>query len=331
VNVAYSVVLITKDRPTHAAAAVAALLRQHRLPARIVVVDADSEPLALPPETAARADELGVDIRLIHARPNTGTQRNIGVEQVETEVTFFLDDDAWVPDDYVDVLLRRWEEIGFERIGGALGSRDVVVGGHMNSIRGLLGFSIESDDGGPRLRRSGKLIHVPNPRREVYADAVSTTATLYRTDLLRRFPFEERFSGYVLGEDIDISYRVARVAPILISPDVYWTHPKAEGGRDAVRLWYARSRHDAFFRWRRIEKTPGAVAAYAWSVVAETLVAAAVSARRRDRRPLEAYLRGFHDWRHDVRSGIPSDAPPARPPLGIPLPTSGPASDAARP
>jgi GT2 family glycosyltransferase len=331
VNVAYSVVLITKDRPTHAAAAVAALLRQHRLPARIVVVDADSEPLALPPETAARADELGVDIRLIHARPNTGTQRNIGVEQVETEVTFFLDDDAWIPDDYVDVLLRRWEEIGFERIGGALGSRDVVFGGHMNTIRGLLGFSIESEKGGPRMRRSGKLIHVPNPGREVYADAVSTTATLYRTDLLRRFPFEERFSGYVLGEDIDISYRIARVVPILISPDVFWTHPQAEGGRDAVRLWYARSRHDAFFRWRRIDHGPSAVAAYAWSVVAETMVAAAVSARWRDRRPLGAYLRGFRDWRDDVRSGIPSEAQPARAAPDAVRPAPGSSSDTARP
>lgn len=330
-DIAYSVVLITKDRPTYAAAAVAALLRQHRLPARIVVVDADSERLALPAETIERAEALRVDIRLIHARPNTGTQRNIGVEHVETEVTFFLDDDASVPDDYVAVLLRRWEEIGFEKIGGALGSRDVVVGGTRNALRGLLGFSIESDEGGPRLRRSGKLVHVPNPTREVYAEAVSTTATLYRTDLLRRFPFEERFSGYVLGEDIDISYRVAQVAPILISPDVYWTHPQAEGGRDAVRLWYARSRHDAFFRWRRIDHRPGPVAAYAWSVAAETVVAAAVSARWRDRKPLEAYLRGFRDWRDDVRSGIPSDAPPARPPPGAPLPAPESASDVARP
>jgi GT2 family glycosyltransferase len=266
----------------------------------------------------------------MHARPNTGTQRNIGVEHVETEVTYFLDDDAWIPDEYVDHLLRRWEEIGFDRIGGALGSRDVSVGGTLNTIRGLLGFSIESKEGAPRMRHSGKLIHVPNPETEVYAQAVSTTATLYRTDLLRRFPFEERFSGYVLGEDIDISYRVASVAPILISPDVYWSHPQAEGGRDAVWLWYARSRHDAFFRWRRIEKAPLPVAAYAWSVAAETLVAAAASARWRDPRPLQAYLRGFRDWRGDVRAGIPSLAPPARPARRVPL-SASPTSDAPAP
>jgi len=313
VRIAYSVVLITKDRPAHAIATVAALLRQTRLPERIVVVDADEERLALPAELRERAGELGVDIVLLNARPNTGTQRNIGVEHVESPVTLFLDDDAWIPDDYTDVLLRRWEELGLDAVGGALGSRELEVGGAVNVLRGLLGFSIATNEGAPRLRQSGKLIHVPHPVREVFGEAVSTTTTLYRTDLLRRFPFEERFSGYVLGEDIDVSYRIARVAPILVSPDVFWTHPQAEGGRDAVHLWYCRSRHDAFFRWRRIEHGPVQVAAYAWSIVTETAVAAAAGVRARDEGPFTAYLRGFRDWRRDVRSGIDSGAPSARP------------------
>jgi GT2 family glycosyltransferase len=313
VGITYSAVLITKDRPDRALGAIAAILEQRRLPARVVVVDASELTLEIPESLSERASALGVELRLVAAAPNTGAQRNIGVEQVETEITLYIDDDVSLPDDYVDVLLRRWEARGLDTLGGAIGGRDMYIDPIGRIVRLVLGFAIDNATGAPRLRRSGKMIHVNDPEDEVFAEAVCVGATLYRTDLLRRFPFEERFAGYVLGEDIDVSYRIGRASPILVSPLVRWDHPQAEGGRDPVRLWYCKSRHEAFFRWRRIDRSPVTLAAYGWSVATETLVAATESVRARNRGPITAYLSGFRDWFADLRSGVSNDPPAARP------------------
>jgi GT2 family glycosyltransferase len=311
-RIAYSAVLITKDRPTYAIDAIAGLLRQQRLPARVIVVDASETPLELPPVISEQAAERSVELLLMRSVANTGAQRNLGVEHVETPTTLFIDDDVVLTDEYMEGLLGRWEVLGIDALGGAIGARDLPIPRVSRVVRGALGFAIDNRSGAPRMRRSGKMIHVPDPGREVYAEAVCVGATLYRTDLLRRFPFEERFPGYVLGEDFDVSYRIGRVSPILVCPSVFWEHPQAQAGRDPLGLWYARSRHDAFFRWRRIGRSPLALGAFGWSVATETAVATFESVRHRDRGPLFAYLRGFRDWIGDERAGVGSAPPPAR-------------------
>ncbi len=316
-RIAYSAVLITKDRPSHAIETVSAILRQHRLPARVVVIDASTPPLELPAAVSERAAALGVDLLLMPAEPNTGAQRNIGVERVETETTLVIDDDVVIPDDYAERLLARWETIGLEEIGGVVGAKEIPIDRVHRIVRGALGFSFDEHRGSPRMRRSGNMIDVPDPGCEVYAEAVPVGANLYRTDLLRRFPFEERFPGYVLGEDLDMSYRIGRAAPILVSPCVYWEHRPSAVGRDPLRQWYGRSRHDAFFRWRRIERSPVGVAAFGWSLAAEAVVAGAESVRARDRRLIGAYLRGFRDWSRDARAGVGSEPPASRPRPGL--------------
>ena len=72
----------------------------------------------------------------------------------------------------------------------------------------------------PVMRRSGKLRYGLAVPDFAVAPAVGSGASLFRTELVRRHRFSDRFDGYVLGEDLDLSVRVSQDAPVIGTNDV---------------------------------------------------------------------------------------------------------------
>lgn len=289
---AYSAVIPTKDRPEDAGEAVRVLLRQTRLPERVVVVDASDPAYALPDELAAQAARLSVELLVVASRPSTSAQRNLGARAVETPIVLFLDDDVRLPPDYAEALLDRWEAAGLEALGGLAGTPAVVPrqGAVSRAVRRLLMLNYVDPSGeAMTLRRSGNVRYVPEPRRAVHVPALGAGATAYRTDLARAHPFDERFPGYAPGEDLDMAYRVAAAAPILQTPEVRWTHLWHPRERASPTRWRVRGRCETYFRLRRLDRSPLTLAAFALSLVAEAGIALADSVRERDLR----HVRGF--------------------------------------
>lgn len=320
----YSVVMITKDRVDLAARTLGYVLDQTVLPRRIIVVDASTPTVSLGPEIEDRAREAGVDLRVIGSGPSMPAQRNRGVEEVETPITLFLDDDIILSEDYMEVLLDRWAARGLENVGAAVGgarprpgaSYTQIGRGHPHGpvehvLRGAFMLSQYGfDDRGTSIRRSGKIRHVPRPTRELLIPIFSIGATACRTDLVRRHRFDERFTGYVYGEDVDLTSRLARDAPILHSPDTWWIHDWQPDGRPHDEMWYRRGRHDAFFRLRMIDRSLLTLGAFSLSVAAEAFTALAVSVRRRRTTPITGYVRGLSETIADMRREGPR--PPVR-------------------
>ena len=127
-------------------------------------------------------------------------------------------------------------------------------------------------------------------------------AVAYRTDLLRKHRFDERFTGYVYGEDLDVSVRLARDAPILHSPSTWYIHDWAQEGRANDAMWYRRSRQEAYFRLRLIDRSPLTLAAFALSIVGETMLAVREAARAHSSGPVRSYARGLRDTFSAVRA-----------------------------
>jgi GT2 family glycosyltransferase len=289
---AYSAVIPTKDRPEAVEEAVAVLLDQSRLPARIVVVDASVPAYAPSPALAARAARLGVDLVVASSRPSTSAQRNLGARLAETPVVLFLDDDVRVPPQYADVLLAHWEAAGLDALGGIAGTPAVVPrqGRAGRALRRLTMLNyVDPAAEAMTLRRSGKVRYVPEPRRAVQVPALGAGATAYRTELVLAHPFDERFPGYAPGEDLDLAVRVATAAPLVQTPEVRWTHLWDPRERTSPTRWYVRGRCETYFRLRRLDRSPATLAAFALSLVAEGALAAIDSIRERDLR----HARGF--------------------------------------
>ena len=285
---AYSAVIPTKDRPESVDATIATLLAQTRLPERIVVVDA-SERTYRPPA------ELGVELVVVASRPSTSAQRNLGARRVETPIVLFVDDDVRLPPDYAEVLLARWEAAGLEAYGGMAGTPAVVPSQRplARALRRAVMLNYV-DPGGEAmsLRRSGKVRYVPEPPRAVVVPALGAGATAYRTDLAVAHPFDERFSGYAPGEDLEMAVRVARAAPLVQTPEVRWTHLWDPRERTSPSRWYVRGRCETYFRLRRLDRSPPTMAAFALSLLAESALALGESVRERDPGHVRGFVRG---------------------------------------
>jgi hypothetical protein len=300
----YSTVIPTKDRSQKAHVTVEGMLRQTRPPERIVVVDASEQPLAFSPTLLEDLEAAGIELVLAHAEPSTAAQRNLGVELVETPTVLFLDDDVSLEATYAEVLLCRWEAAGLEAFGGVVGSPEFVPS--QSTLARLLRRVFMLHYQNPKakataFRRSRKLRFVPRPAREVTIPAVGAGGPFFRTDLVRKYRFEERFTGYALGEDLDMSCRLSAEAPILQSPAVRFLHEWHPDQRESELRWYHRGRRETYFRLRHLDRSPLSLAAFALSLVAETVAAGLDSLRQRDTRHVRGFVRGLRETLGEAR------------------------------
>lgn len=308
-TLSYSAVLVTKDRPARAQQMTLQMTAQTRPPVQIVIVDASTPPLVLGEQYAEAARQAGVELTVLHAAASIPAQRNLGIAIVQAPITLVLDDDVIVPPEYTENLLARWEAHGLGALGGAVGA--IGQGPHdppdfgpfERLVRKLFYLSDVSHTApGTTLRRSGKFREVPVPAEDVLVPVFTNAAVAFRTDLLRRIRFDEQFTGYVYGEDLDLSVRLARVAPILHTPATWYIHDWAPGARANDEMWYRRSRQEAYFRLRLIDRSPVTLTAFGLSVFAETAFAALQSVRRRRQAPLRCYLAGLRDTARAIRA-----------------------------
>lgn len=294
-TLSYSVVIPTKDRADRLRGAVMGVVAQGRRPERIVVVDASDPPVELGGEVSDAVQDAGVGLVVIHAPASTAGQRNRGVERVATPITLLLDDDVSLEPEYVETLLERWELDGEEAFGAIVGAPGQVPpqGRVARAMRRVFMLHYQAPRGeATSFRRSRKLRMVPNPSGEVLVPACGAGYGLFRTDLLRRHPFDERFPGYAPGEDLDMSTRLAADAPILEVPSVRYLHAWHPRERKAPNRWHRRGRCETYFRLRHLDSSPVSRAAFGVSLVAETAAAAAESLRERDRRHVAGFVRG---------------------------------------
>jgi GT2 family glycosyltransferase len=190
------VVLTRGDRPADLARAVASLLRQRDVDVDVVVVGNGCRPTNLP--ARVRAHGLPSDVGIPAAR-------NAGVDRVEGDLLFFLDDDASLEQD--DVL---------RRVGTMFdGEPDL----------GLVQLRVEPRSGGQRSRDWTPRLRVGDPARSSDVTTVWEGAVAIRRRLFRQvggWPGEFRF----VHEGVDLAWRVMDAGyRVRYAGDVVALHP----------------------------------------------------------------------------------------------------------
>lgn len=225
------------------------LLKQDTTDFEVLIWDASEDDLtekAVESYQSAFA-ERGVALRYVRApRRGSASQRNDAVKEANGDIVFFIDDDSEVSPSGVSSVAAAFEKN--EKLYGAALPLATVLAKNQTSSFGLSRGIITAakkifwkESNYRQIKRSTINI-LPKTDAPSAAEWLSGGDMAYRKSVFDELRFDERlerFGGYALGEDMDLSHRVMLHygEPLQILPGGSVTHHQAEGGRlDSVKM-----------------------------------------------------------------------------------------------
>lgn len=237
-----SVVIPTADRPEALAVCLATLAAQTAQPAEVVVVDASEDDRAAPLFVAGSARPPVIQVRATCR--GAAAQRAQGLEHASQPYVLFMDDDVELEPECVE---RLWAALESDPwIGGAssmLVNQQYAPPGPLNRwvYRVAGGAAAVS----PAGRCLGPVVTVfPADRSDLPAvvpvEWLNTTCTLYRREALPSPLFPPLFTGYSLGEDVNLSLVVGRTWKLVNARTARVLHRSRQGPHKPNRFAMAR-------------------------------------------------------------------------------------------
>jgi GT2 family glycosyltransferase len=230
-----SVVIATYRRPDHVRECLEHLARQTVAPVRVIVVDAS-------PDSSTRevvAGFAGVEYRRNERGiGSTATSRAIGISDVAENVVAFIDDDAYAEPDWLEKLLRPYEDERVAAVGGR--ARNGLPGEEHEGI-GRIGLLL------PDGRLTG--FFAADPGRPVEVDHMLGANMSVRMSAVRDLGgIRDFYPGTCLREETDIALRMRRAGmTIVYTPDAVVRHVAGEYARgrrfDARYRYYGTRNH----------------------------------------------------------------------------------------
>lgn len=271
--VTVSVVICTKDRPQALAECLASLARQSVLPTELIVVDAGTttrgDPLA---GFAART--AGVrDVLHLFSEPGLPRQRNLGARAARGDVVLFLDDDTVLDRGYVEAIVAVYASDGDRRIGGVGGALCPDPTPREGALRRAArrAFLLQGHGRG-RVKRSGHPEFAFAPAEQLEVEFLSGCNMSFRREVFAEIAFDERLSGYAVGEDLHFSYAVSRRWKLVVTPHARVDHREVAGGRPpgAARAEMAVLNRFLFVR-EQLARGPIDWLCFAWAAIGDLL------------------------------------------------------------
>jgi hypothetical protein len=215
--VAVSVIIATRNGSREILRSLSSLLAGAVVPDEIVVLDQSDDDRTKRKVAEARALPGGERIRYIYStRPGLCAHRNDAISAARGAFIASIDDDVAVPADWLQNMLREWDE-GWNR-------QDVLITGRI--LRGpeigpddLVTAIVESEQ---RRVTCGR----PIPCGILVGAQFGAPRSLF--DRLQPMPFDERLgvgARYSGADDDEFAYRVQALGvPIVYEPSIWCTH-----------------------------------------------------------------------------------------------------------
>jgi glycosyltransferase involved in cell wall biosynthesis len=240
-DLGYTPVIATMNRPEPLKRALESLVAQTLTPAAVVLVDASTDR-----STRDLVENLQLGFPVHHISSDVASaarQRNIGAEKVTTPLIAFMDDDVILPSNLFSRLVEPFGQPDGDTIGGIAGRiRDL---GHPLP-RGLLWWYYRLQAGyadetfGARL--FGPAINTlpcyDLQKGLIRSDWLNSTCVLYRNDLFQRERFPN-FTGYSFMEDVHLSARIGKSHRLYFDAEAVYDHFSAPTGFKNDRAAYA--------------------------------------------------------------------------------------------
>jgi len=174
--------------------------------------------------------------------------RNNGLDHAAaTEYLCFLDDDLKLLPDFFERLIARFELDTEKRFAGGMGTFN---GRELNRARFNELFLMPHDGDGKFLPNG--MPTFPHWRKEFCeVEFLSGGITMYRTDIIKKFRFDERMIGYGQGDDVDTSFRISRHYKMFFDPQARCYHDDHSPGRDPGLVHRKNQMQNAYYLLRK--------------------------------------------------------------------------------
>jgi GT2 family glycosyltransferase len=227
--------------------------------------------------------------------PSSARQRNCAIDRLSPsiEIVHFVDDDVTVGTNYFDAIR------GFLQANPAAGGAGGVIqepavpsSSHPRLLKRL--FLLDSSRRG-RVLPSGQTTSAQESSYSTpsvtQTEWLSGCSCSFRRSLLEEHRFDNSLEGYSMLEDLDLSYRISRTAPLYVIPEARLVHHRSPVNRkDAEDYMYHQIVHRRWF----VEKNLGRAfhrAAFWWATLGQAL-ATRSSSRPEARAAYRGLVRG---------------------------------------
>jgi len=210
-----SIIIPTYEREEDLREVLYSILRQTKLPKEVVIVDDSEGNKTRDLIKRFRKDFLAKGIALEYLskrreiRENLAASKNVGVTHVKGEITFFLDDDIVLDEDYIKEILKV-----YERYSDALGVQGYIKKrlpiNHLFNCTCKIFYLDHFEKDKCKLLPSDKTVYPLLPPNGVIKTQWLSGTASYRSHILKKYKFDEKLRKYSLGEDKDFSYRISK-------------------------------------------------------------------------------------------------------------------------
>lgn len=212
-------VIPTKDRPAELERLFNSIINQGVLPSQMVIVDGGEPGIK---NIVDKFPNLPIDyIRVLP--PGLTRQRNAGLNAVRADMDLvgFLDDDIVLEPGCIKNLLDFWGHAPAD-IGGT--GLNIIDNTYPDKPAWFFKLFFIRDNNPGRILKSGRTVPYCPARKSHKVQWLCGGATVWLKKVFEKFTFDEWYSAWGIGDDVDFSYRVGREYSFMVAADAKVRH-----------------------------------------------------------------------------------------------------------
>ena len=229
----FDIVIATRNRQRVLPLSIPLMLSQNRLPQCLIVVDSSdnhSEVVKILDKIVSKSS-VNIDMQIVQSNAGSSLQRNVGLKYVLSPIVMFPDDDALWFENVADPIMKIYETDVDELIGGVCSSESLIPPfgifkdgkqPYRMELRDRLQHRIAKNlkpvekrffpdpffAENNTIRKTQKLPSWLPEAGAVLSGPMTGFRMTFRTDLIKRYGFDEALGRYAMYEDRDASLSI---------------------------------------------------------------------------------------------------------------------------
>lgn len=199
-----ALVICTRNRSSDIERCLGSLLKQRRMPTRVLIVDSSDGSETFDISENYRNERGLTFLEYTHTSAGLTLQRNVALRMLSGnfDVVHFIDDDVELEPEYIEELMA-----AFEKDQSLVGAGGLILGGNRKRARLFARIGGRDSLTPGTVLSTGFNIGAHETPFDVDVDWLPGCSMSFRLTMIDGLTFDERRVGYAIGEDADFGLR----------------------------------------------------------------------------------------------------------------------------